>query len=188
VSDWLFEGSVAVYVLLGGTAALMLSLWWRSRRRRWLYGAAGAAALIGVYFLLGRFVDTDKKRLERTIETMAAAVRAHDVDVIFEHVSEQFRSPQGRSKEQFRELVRGRINGVQSFTIRRLDFPEGVSRSAGTARAVFLVNVDHPEVGRASEISFRCEATFDFDPQRGWRLRVFRLFSGPSMDELPLPL
>lgn len=186
--DWLFEDRLAVYVLLGGVAALLLSLWWRSRKPRWLYSAGGVIALIGIYFLLGRFVDTDKKQLERTLQTMATAVNAHNVEAIFEHVSDRFRSPQGRSKEEFRELVRGRINGVRSFTIRDVSFPQGVSRSWGEAVAVFLVNVDHPETGQLSEFNLRCEATFDFDARRGWRLRTFRLFPVTSTEELPLPL
>jgi hypothetical protein len=187
VFDWLFEDSLAVYVLLGGGAGLLLSLWWRSRKPRWLYGACGVLALIGVYFLLGRFVDTDKKQLERTIETMADAVRAHNVEAIFDHVSDQFRSPQGKSKDEFREFTRQRINGVRSFTVRHVDFPEGVSRSRGEARVVFLVNVDEPSVAQARDLSFRCEAVYDFDARRGWRLKGFRLFSPGTLNEILLP-
>jgi hypothetical protein len=185
--DWLFEGSPAVYVLLGGVAGLLLAVWWRTRKRRWLYAAAGTLALIGVYFLLDRFVDTDKKQLRRTIEAMAAAVRARNVDAIFEHISEQFQSPRGASKRAFRDSVEQNIIRVTSFTVWDIKFPEEVSRARRTVRVDFSVKAEGPTLGNAQNVGFRCEATFDHDARLGWQLRGFRLFPVSSREEIILP-
>jgi hypothetical protein len=187
VFDWLFEGNPEVYVLLGGIAGLLLFIWWRRRKRRWLYGTAGVLALIGVYFLLHRFVDTDKKQLERTVEAMATAVRSHNVEAVFEHISEQFHSPQGRHKREFREMVERLINQITSFTVWDFRFPEEVGRTGRTARVVFSVKAEGPRLGNAQNVGYRCEATFERDPARGWQLREFHLFPVSSRDEIVLP-
>ena len=55
--DWLFEGRVSVYVLLGVAAALLLYAG-RARRQKSLLLAGGiVACLIGLYYLLDRFVE-----------------------------------------------------------------------------------------------------------------------------------
>jgi ketosteroid isomerase-like protein len=187
VFDWLYEGNPSVYVLLGGIAGLLLFLWWRRRKRRWLYGTAGALALIGVYFLLYRFVDTDKKQLERTVEAMAAAVRAHNVEAVFTHISEDFHSPQGRSRREFRELVERPIRQITSFTVWDFKFPEEGARAGRTARVIFSVKAEGPALGNAQNVGYRCEATFERDPPRGWQLREFHLFPVSSREEITLP-
>jgi hypothetical protein len=187
VFEWLYEGNLAVYVLLSGMAGLLLALWWRSRQRRWLYGAAGVIALIWIYFLLYRVVDTDQKQLQRTLENMAAAVRAHNTDAVFEHISDQFRSPGGRSKSEFRTLVERHINQVTSFLVWDFKFPEEVSRARRSVRVVFAVKAEGPTLGNAQNIGYRCEATFDHDAHQGWQLREFRLFPVSSRNEITLP-
>jgi hypothetical protein len=187
VFDWLYEGNPAVYVLLGGIAGLLLFIWWRRRQRPWLYGTAGALALLGVYFLLHRFVDTDRKQLERTLEAMATAVRAHHVDAVFAHFAEQFHSPQGRSKSEFRELAERHINRITSFTVWDFRFPEDAARTGRTARVIFSVKAAGDTLGNAQNVGYRCEATFERDSARGWQLREFHLFPVSSRDEILLP-
>jgi hypothetical protein len=59
-----------------------------------------------------------------------------------------------------------------------------VNRSRGTARGIFSFKVksDHPGLG---ESHFDCEATFDFHPEHGWRLRGCRILTPGTNTEIP---
>src|SRR5262249_29825533 len=50
--DDLFEYRVTIYVILAVAAVIFVALWFRDRRRGWLYGLGVVALLAGVFFLL----------------------------------------------------------------------------------------------------------------------------------------
>ncbi|MGO8702226.1 MAG: hypothetical protein ACLQVA_00295 [Candidatus Brocadiia bacterium] len=54
--------------------------------------------------LLNRYLVTDKKRVERTVQDMAEAARKGDVDLLFSHVSADYDS-QDMSRAQIRALA-----------------------------------------------------------------------------------
>src|SRR6266849_845754 len=80
VPDWLFEGLWQVYAVLGMGAAVMLILWWRDRRRGWLYGVAVVGFLILLYVLLDFAVETDGEQIGRELQEMSRAVRNRDLN------------------------------------------------------------------------------------------------------------
>jgi hypothetical protein len=176
VFDWLFEGQLAVYVFLCGLALLLLYFWWRTRKRRWLFAVGGVVALIGLYFLLDRLVETDREQIQRKLEAMAAAVRTRDVDGIFQHVSDDFRSPQGKTKKDFRAFAQAHINEVSEVVVWEFKFREKPSKANPMAHVRFTAKFKGLP-GHASDGGFPCEATFDYDPQHGWRLKAFRVFN-----------
>src|SRR5262249_20430351 len=103
--DWLFEGRTPLYVVLATLAAFLLVVWWQTRKRWWLLGVTVAAGLIGLYALLDQMVETDREQIVRKFHEMAAAVNARDLDALFVNISDQFRSPNGRTKGDLRDFI-----------------------------------------------------------------------------------
>src|SRR4051794_32070716 len=87
----LLDQANILYFLLG-TAALALVVygWLRGRARYWLY-AGVCVALIGVLWLLGQLVITDRKQIVLNLDAMAKATVDQLPDALFRHVSRDFR-------------------------------------------------------------------------------------------------
>jgi type II secretory pathway component PulM len=184
--DWLFEGDLAVILLLAAALVVFLWLWWNRRERRNLLAAGIVLLLLLVYLALDRLVETDREQIGHRVEGMAAAVQARDLDRMFQHISDQFRSQGGRDKKQLRELARELI---QSGTAAQIDvwdfrFEDGVARDKGQARVSFAFKVhgNHPEL---EGLFYRCEATFDFHPEHGWRMRSCKIVDPVNNKETP---
>jgi hypothetical protein len=182
----LFEGHASVYLLLGAVAAGFLAVWWDRQQRRFLAGAGVALLLAMGYYLLDRAVETDREQIESRVRAMAASVQHSDLDAVFRHVSDQFRSPGGRDKAEFVSLARQfrRSNQVTEVVVWDFQFPEPVKRHNSTARALFQVK----SRGSIHDVLARCDARFDFSPEHGWRLVGFELFDPVKDNErMPFP-
>jgi hypothetical protein len=178
--DWLFEGRTSVYVVLAALAAFLLLVWWQTRRRWLLAGVVVVAVLIGLYALLDRAIETDREQIVRKVQEMAAAVNARDFKGLFKNISDNFRSPQGKDKQQFLNTVadylqRGTVRNVRVWDIVCEETP---SREHSPAHVTFRAKAESG--GR--ELLADCDATFDYDPEHGWRMRSLRLFK-PQMTE-----
>jgi hypothetical protein len=195
VLDWLFEGRLTVYLILVGVGSIALALWARSgfvlvreaadRRKggknkpAWpvlIYGVIGVLALL--YFLMDRLVETPGEQIARKLQDMARAVKARNVDAIFEHVSDQFHA-EGMDKEQFRGYANRAIEKgwIDELFIDDLSFPGGPGEVNFRAR---------PRSGRLPErIFLMVRSQFVLDPDGQWRLKSFQAFFGN--DPLPLP-
>ncbi len=191
MSDWLFEGRPTVYVILAAAAVLLFVAWWQARKRPWLYATVAFLALIGVYFLLDRAVETDREQIVRKVEEMSAAVHDRNVERIFVHVSEQFRL--GNSdRAAFRALAERAIRGGQVTEVKAWDFQfpddfrgterrtvRGRPEELPVARVQFRI---HPEGPGLSNAQFLVRATFVRDPDGQLRLLDFQLFN-PFVDQ-----
>ena len=190
MSDWLFEGRPTVYVILAAAAVLLFVAWWQTRKRPWLYATVAFLALIGLYFLLDRLVETDREQIVRKVEEMSAGVRERNVERIFANVSEQFRL-NNQNRATFRAFAeqairRGQVTEVKAWDFQFPDdFRTKVRRTGTTgpqeldaARVAFTVKPEGPGLGAPF---FRCEATFVRDPDGQWRLFTFQLFQ-PGVD------
>jgi len=124
----------------------------------------------------------DKAELVRKVNDMAIAMNERDTDKLFENVSDNFRSPQGKDKQQLREtltsyLKAGKVKNVRVWDISCVDPP---SRDHPPARVSFTAKAEG-ESGR--ELLADCEATFDYDPDHGWRLQSIRLLKPQTTEE-----
>jgi hypothetical protein len=185
VSDWLFEGRTSVYVVLAALAVFLLLVWWQTRKRWCLAAVVVTAGLVGLYALLDKMVETDFEQLVRKVNEMAAAMNAHDVDALFRNISDNFRSPQGKDKQQLRDALSNYLNmkmveNVRVWDIVVVDTP---SRDHPPAQVFFRAKA---ESGR--DLLADCEATFDFDAQQGWRLKGLRLLKPQTTEEWPIQL
>ena len=180
--DWLFEGRTSVYVVLIALTALMVVLWWQIRKRWCLLGVAVALGLVGLYTLLDVTVETDREQIVRKIKSMIAAVNAHDIDGAFQHIADDFRSQQGKSKQDLRGLARMYIDQhlLDSVDVWDILCSGRPSASEGTAQASFMVKTH----GAGVEGFFaECDAIFVFDAQHGWRLQRVRLLKPQTTEE-----
>jgi hypothetical protein len=190
VFDWLFEGRPAVYVVLAAAAVVLFVAWWQTRKRYWFYGTVAFLALVGLYFLLDRLVETDREQIVRKVEEMSAGVRDRNVDRIFANVSEQFRL-NNSDRAAFRQFAERAIRAgdVTDVTVWEFQVPEDFRtkvRRTGTtgpqeldaARVSFMVKPQGPRLGAPF---FRCDATFVREADGQWRLFAFQLFQ-PGVD------
>jgi hypothetical protein len=180
VFDWLFEGQTTVYILLIVVLIGLFVVYWQWRRRVWLYGMAVVVALIGLYWLLDRLVETDREQIHRKIGGMASGLQAHNVDAVFKHISDNFRSPQGEDKNELHSLAERRINQVTHvivWNIRRDSRPQP-GKDYSDLRFSFKVNDEFP---------FDCQPVFEHDAANGWRLKGLKIFKFGTTEEFPIP-
>jgi hypothetical protein len=188
VFDWLFEGRLAVYIVLGAFAFVFLLCWKQVPRRAYLIGFGVAAALLLLYFLLDRFVETDREEIQRKVEVMARNVQTGDVDAIFANVSRNFRVG-STNREGFRQFAESAIRSHRAEVVIVWDFEfpddfkspiqvrevlsptEVRERNTEVAQFSFLVRCR----GSFGEVFERCEARFIRDPDGQWRFFDFRL-------------
>jgi hypothetical protein len=188
VFDWLFEGHLTVYVLLAGVAAVALFLWWQDRRRRAPLLAAGAAlALIGLYFALDCLVETDREQIIRKVQEMADGIRANDPARVVQHLSDSYRSPQGRDRTQLQKFVPTYVGPgkVEELVVWDFRFPEPIDAAKGETTVVFQAKPRGPLAEQMLKGGWlRCEATFVKEEPHGWRIRSSRIAplnqSGPT--------
>jgi hypothetical protein len=186
VFDWLFEGRTSVYIVLGAVAVLLIILWRQYRNRRLLYVAAGVVALMGVYWLLDRLVETDRKTIDRTVRQMTGAVAAKKLDLAFNHISERFRSPMKRSKQEFRglaeaEMASGHVTAVDVWPC---EFPDRPDRN-GETKVLFPFKL-RGNLGGREALMYTCEAVFVYESPGIWRLLRCRIMHPMNDEEVPL--
>ncbi|HEV3260952.1 MAG TPA: hypothetical protein VG013_29135 [Gemmataceae bacterium] len=196
--SWLVENSSTVYLVLGIAALALAVGWWMSpyedprdrarqrakqrrltRKQLCLIGLAVVAGLCAGVWMLGRWVDTDSKRLVRIIEDMAAGVTQKDPDRVFKHVSEEFQYA-GYKKSAFRALAEPHIRSGQVEDIQLNDFEtKDVSRENRTGSVKFWVKAKGRDL--YNDLGWRCFATFVLDKDGEWRLKSLR-FTQPHVN------
>jgi hypothetical protein len=189
VFDWLFEGRISVYIGLGACAFVMLYLWRQQRRRPLLYIGVFLIALIGLYWLLDRLVETDREVLENTVLRMTGAVAERKLDVSFSYISENFRSPNNNNKEHFRALAEkylgsgaGQVSGVD--VLWRCEFPERPDRTSGKEAKVNFHFKLRGEFGGKESFYYLCESIFIYEPPGVWRLLRCRILNPTKNEEV----
>jgi hypothetical protein len=177
--SWLFEGSPTVYFLLACAAVLCAVAWWRTRKRKYLIGAAVAGGLLLGVYALDRLVESDGEQIERKLHEMAAGVTARDYDRVFQHVSDSFLVG-AVNKSGFRRYtdVHARQFNVAGMSIWDVT-PTNVSRERRRADVEFRFRV-RTNLTDGREF-FLARTVFALDPDGQWRLQSFQIFN-PVVD------
>ncbi len=121
-----FEDPFWVYVMLVAIEIFLLIFWWRSSdnsKAKWLLVPILAGGLV---FAVEAMVETDREKLIKAVNSIAADVKNERLDVLESMISEDFKGEfQGRSldKEESMELAREAMNthGVTGLEIRNID-------------------------------------------------------------------
>ena len=184
--DWLYEGRLSVYILLGVTALALLYLAWQTRRRSFFIASGLVVGLIGLYFLLDKLVETDREQVRRKLLAMADAVKDHDTDGVVSLLSSQF-SVWGMNRAEFRKYVDTALHdgSVDELTIWDIQFPrEETPPPEGTLKVAFSAR---PKSGRyAVTPHFLCDALFVRESDGEWRMKEFKYYNPLTNSHLPL--
>jgi hypothetical protein len=190
MQNWLLDNLALITILLSIATLALVSVWWRTRRRRYALGAVIAVTLLGLVWLLVYvlplvFGETDSQQIERKIRAMAAAVKSNNVDRIFSHISESFHFG-SHDKASFRRRAEEVIRARDVEEVIVWDFERGdIARDKRTAKMSFMVKARAS--WRGSEAGYRCDADFVLDPDGQWRMGGFQLFN-PFRANEPIPL
>jgi hypothetical protein len=186
---WLVDEPSFLWTVLGIIALAFAVAWWRTPRRAYAFGAAAALGLLLLVVALFNFIDTDSKRIERSIQAMASAVDAHRLDDVFSHISAEFRF-EAMDKEQFRQwaksiMDRYGVSGMQTWDYQ----PVAIDLGQRLATVTFKVKAHGIETQGVT--FYNCRAKFVLDPDDQWRLKGFEIFpphiAPGSGQSLPLP-
>lgn len=183
--SWLIEDLGLVAALLGVGTALLLAVWWRDRQRKYLIAAGVLAVLAALAVGLWSFVDTDQRKIKRTIEEMAAGI-PHDLTRTFGHISPTFRYDT-HGKDSLRRAAedairRGNVTEVLVWDVK----VEDADRAKRQARATFTFKI-RGAWSKGIEVFF-CRATFHLDDDGEWRMREFRVYNPVNInDPLTVP-
>lgn len=166
--DWLFDGRPAVYVALAVLAVLCVTLWWRDRRRAWLYGLGVVGVLAAVYLLLDRLVETRGEQITRRLQLIEKAVKAGDAEGVMQQISPTF-DYRGIRYDAFRQGVSARLKGrfVEDLTIWEVRFPDASGKVFFKAK---------PK-GLGENPGFQVRADFVQDADGQWRMKGFEVYN-----------
>ena len=163
----LFENPLTLWIVLGLAAFGAGFYWSRTGSRR----AAGiAAACLGAAVLVGLaawLVETDRERLERTLDKMGDAAAAGDAEAFIERISREYVPP---GKDALAGVVR------RGLALVRVSAETPVIQMTGGEATVTQVYRFRPAPGSRVPIGqpFDCvtwEGTFAPDADGEWRLR-----------------
>jgi hypothetical protein len=182
---WLFEGNLTVYFLLVCAELVLLALWWRTRQRKYAFSAGVVAGLTLGYYLLDRFVESDREQIVRKTQEVAAAVTAGDIERAFRNVSDSFKRGTV-DKTHFREFAQ-RVRNERNVTevqVWDFVFPGEVSREARPADVEFRFKVR----GRWGESppNYFARVGYVLDPDGEWRVQTFDVYDSLTESSRPI--
>ncbi len=189
--SWVADHPFACYFFLACAGVGLLAAWWTTRKRSYAIGLGVVAGLAGVVFLVAQFLDTDRKRITRVLQDMAAGVKEKDLDRTFSHIADDCKTHFSRaggglplSKQDLRNLAdrANREGGVERIHLWDFDFEE-----LDPPRATLFFNAK-PFGKWATGAEFcGCRAQFRQEPDGRWRMVRLELFKPGSTESLDLP-
>jgi hypothetical protein len=181
-----------VALLLAVGLVILLVVWLRTRDRRAALGLGVLAAvclLIALWKLLGP--ESPTAQIQRKLQEMTGAVEQKRVDLMAQHVSDDFdyagidKPAMQRFIQQF--VDRGELTDIKIWEWDRepIDFAPAKDGKKPTAKIAFKTKPVGSEVPQ--EPFFRCVAEFVQDADNQWRLKTFELFTQPGNQPLRVP-
>lgn len=176
--DWFVDHAGAVYVILGLIALGLLAVFWTNRRVKFLAWTAAPLALMALFWLLTRFVITDREQVRRSVHAMADAVVQGDADTLFKHVAREFvYRPRGYNRDTMYQKVRQAIKRfhVTSMHVWHFEVTE-LTRTGDTGRA--KVNFKVTVAGPTGERLVLCFAEFRRE-DGAWKMSELTRLANP---------
>jgi hypothetical protein len=176
---FVFENPATLLVVLL-IATVLLGTLWRRTGKPAARGAAGVCLAVALLVaLLAWLVETDRERLQRTLETMARAADAGRPEAFIERISPDYRSD-GLGKEGMADIVRHGLEYVRAsaggHTVRMEDDAATVTQ---TYRFRAAPGMRAPVADRFPRVEW--QGTFGPDADGEWRLRSARVLSPRPM-------
>jgi hypothetical protein len=171
--SWLIDNATGIYLLLLVIAAGFVVAWRFNQRVKFLGFAAMALVVLGLFWLMTRFVTTDAKQIENNVRAMAQAVEAGKMDDLFKHVSNDF-AYKGMTREMLYQAARKSIEGnkVREVRITRFEVEE-ISHAKKLAKVRFGVTAFAAAMDQPFPFVTRAEFALEGDQ---WKLKTMRFF------------
>jgi hypothetical protein len=193
--EWLFEGQLTVYAVLGAAFVFLFALWKKHRRRAYLVAWCVPVALVVVYLALDILVETDREQITRVFQEIAAEKTLRDLslkaqdgyapivpvdyDRIFSHVSDSY-NRHGMNKDELQQVARA-TSSFQNITVSDFEFPPGYKEKESPAdereniaRVRFLLKLSVAN-GMWENVS-AIEAVMHRDADGRWRVQTWEAF------------
>jgi hypothetical protein len=172
--DFLFEGSLVVYLLLLALAVILLYFWQQQRDRRYLIGVIALGGLALLLLLLDRVRETDREGAIRTLREVTDLINSKQHEKAFEYLADDFNAygmDRAAMKQRWETTLK-RFD-VSNIQIKSLGV-EKQDRGKHTVTLRFNATGDSPHYdwGMAP-----CEVDFIRDGQGRWRIKSFRIYN-----------
>ena len=110
--------------------SILIALFFATQKRLWIIPIAGVLLLLFALVLVERLVITEREEVENTIDEIAAAILANDVEAVLSHLSDSNRKSRARARWAMdRVEVHGvKLSGLE-ITVNSLTSPPSAKRS-----------------------------------------------------------
>jgi hypothetical protein len=177
---WIVDDPSVAYIIAGVAVLVFVVGWWNTRKTWLAWSAVASVAAIAVIALLSIMVDSDSKRVERSLSDMAAGVENQDLDRIFHHVASTFRAG-SMDREAFRRYADRVLQSrhPHGIIVWDVDATE-LSRDRKSGAVFFKVKGEGLEESEGVTF-YNVRSTFVLEPDGQWRMQDFQLFI-PTVD------
>jgi hypothetical protein len=175
---WLVDNANLVLLALGLIGLVLGVCLWLTRRGAYLIGLGGVVALMALVWVLSLLIVTDRKRLVRTVEDVAARINKQDLPGAFQHFEDKVRLEiDGKGRVLTRDEVLGlakmafRKGGIEGIVVWDVEV-EKVERP-GAVVSFSARPTDEPAIAR-------CQAECVLHGERDWRVKVLKITMPPG--------
>jgi hypothetical protein len=180
---WYYYVTGALYFVAIG----LLIAAWKTRKRKYALGAGFAVALIVLASVFVFMFPSDQQRIESAVRDMQKGVKDKNADLIFVHISDDFRIGLA-DKPALRKLAEGAMKRGDVNDIIVWDFRDAeISRADRTATIKFYIK-PKGNVIADPEPYYTCKAKFVLDSDDEWRMKSFELFKPVGDADKPIQI
>jgi len=143
--SWLVDHSNIIYFLLGALALILLAAGWTTRRLKFWGYAAAAIGCIALFWLMTKFVVSDRQQIILDLDAMASAVVERKSDALIQHFTKDFHYRDLGREEACKRIVAA----ARTYKIRNvLIWDKNVTVRGDAAEAIFNFRADAEDGGK----------------------------------------
>ena len=176
---FVFENPVTLLIVLIIATVILGTVWRRTGKNAARAAASVCLAAAAIVALVAWFVETDRERLQRTLDTMARAADEGRPEVFIERISPDYRTD-GQGKDGLADIVRHGLRYVRaSARGATVDMEEDRATVTQTYTFRTAPGMRAPVAERFPRVEW--EGTFAPDADGEWRLRSAQVLSPRPM-------